>query len=61
MKFTYDTNPDERECVAYIDDEGDLIIKERDGKTVYCLDGAFDPSCDNHRFYPGDSITITFE
>ena len=61
MKFTYNTNPDERECVAYIDKLGDLIINETDGATVVIMGYGFDPTKSTHRFYPGDSITITFE
>jgi hypothetical protein len=63
MKFTYDTKPDERECVAYIDDEGDLVIKEKEeGKCVLMFsESGFNLRESTHRFYPGDSITITFE
>jgi hypothetical protein len=61
MKLTYDTKPDERECVAYISGDGGLVIKERRGNHVYMVYDSFDPSDATHRFYPGDSITITFE
>ena len=68
MKFTYNTKPDDRECVAYIDRDGDLRIRdERDGSVAFCSDDGvviglpWQPSDALHRFYPGDSITITFE
>lgn len=61
MKFTYDTNPADRECIAYISEDGSLVIKERRGNHVYMFYDSFDPSDAIRRFYPGDSITITFE
>lgn len=61
MKFTYDTKPDERECKAYIDLEGDLVIKCTGGSVVWTTKEGFKPTKALHRFYPGDSITITFE
>lgn len=62
MKFTYNTKPAEHECVAYIDGEGDLIIRYNyDRKVFFHIDDLFNIYNATHRFYPGDSITITFE
>jgi hypothetical protein len=75
MKFDYETKQDDRECVAYIDRDGDLIVRDenphdgnncgaiymtkRGNRGVY--ENEFDPSEATHKFYPGDSITLTFE
>jgi hypothetical protein len=63
MKFNYDIKPDERECKAYIDENGDLVIRyDVEGKEVFMFgDCSFNPYNSIYRFYPGDSITITFE
>ena len=69
MKFDYETKLDERECVAYIDVDGDLMILNAGVGTTWVLkDGAlykdhlshFNPSEATRRFCPGDKITITF-
>lgn len=70
MKFEYDSKSDERKCVAYIDDDGDLIMADilgvasavslgSDGAATY-REITFDPKKAVHKFYPGDKITITF-
>jgi hypothetical protein len=69
MKFTYDTKQDDRECVAFITDNGNLVIKNTDtGRFTIALCKA--GQCHNQacvdvnkaarKFYPGDSITIEF-
>ena len=70
MKFEYEEKRDDRECVAYIDDEGDLIIKDtinhvnehpilmRSGDVG--MNDGFRLDTATHKFYPGDKITITF-
>jgi len=70
MKFTYDKKDESRECVAYIDGDGDLCMRDQGGNVALValgFDGAetyqtvaFDPSNATHRFYPGDKLTITF-
>lgn len=67
MKFEYEDNQVSRECVAYVDDDGDIVIKDVDGDTVCltsdnCLisDYGWRPREAIHKFYPGDKITITF-
>ena len=68
MKFTYDKpDTDTRECVAYIDGEGDLIIWDCEGGNAIALvyghaESGHDwtPSDATHKFYRGDSVTITF-
>lgn len=73
MKFDYKQHDVvDRECIAFIDDVGDLCIRVCDG-FVYFLkdDSSFsseDDSFENHmydngairKFYKGDKITITF-
>lgn len=69
MKFEYDNMNDDRECVAYIDGDGDLIIKNT-LNLVYehpalITDGnvgtaEWNPVESLHKFYPGDKLTITF-
>ena len=70
MKFEYEKKDDDRECVAFIDDAGDLIVRmggtgavwfDRHGG-VYNF-GEWNDELNRsaaHRFYRGDSITITF-
>lgn len=66
MKFTYDKKTDDRECVAYIDGLGVLYIKTDEGSTLLYEsetpnhNGYFNPTDATHRFYAGDSVTITF-
>lgn len=71
MKFEYDDGRPVSECVAFIDDEGDLCIRSSDNKGVYLIaDGEVvgglhfeEYMCINEvvrKFYPGDKITITF-
>jgi hypothetical protein len=69
MKFKYDDNGDARKCVAYIDGDGDLIIKTVEGSiwfdakggNVYDF-GSWDKEQETavQKFYHGDKITITF-
>lgn len=72
MKFEYDEQPDKGECVAFIDNDGDLCMKNGEG-IIYLTRGnasfSFEEACfesymvDNgatKKFYPGDKITITF-
>lgn len=67
------TKRDLSAAVAYIDSDGDLIIRDRSDSTkaiglgsghVYTVYAnlTFDPEYaeDGQVFYPGDSITITF-
>ena len=74
MKFEYGKRDEaERKCVAFIDAGGDLCVKGMDVHDVvwlskhgvnYCIEPqeSFDyqVSKASHRFYHGDSITITF-
>ena len=70
MKFTYDTKQDARECVAYIDEDGDLRMKTDEGVVYMYKDNStpsqnyshefWDPYDAIHRFYTGDKITIEF-
>lgn len=69
MKFAYDTptrNPDE--AVAWLDDDGDLVIKGVTGDHV-CLtkkdvihynDDDLNDTPRGRLFFPGDTLTITF-
>ena len=67
MKFEYDVKEDTRECVAFIDDDGDLWIKTDEGSCLM-FESGYTPSAGDlweegkaiHKFYPGDKITITF-
>lgn len=63
MKFTYEHEADDRDCVAYIDGDGDLVM--RGGYIVKAgwIENAehyFNPSEATHKFYPGDKLTIEF-
>ena len=69
MKFEYEETKKDREPVAYIDEDGDLVIKQYAGNAVTLFtsgqvisDVAWYPSDFSHKklFYPGDKITITF-
>lgn len=69
MKFEYNTPDTEtRECVAYIDGDGDLMIRTPTGKCIWMdYNGnaehhrfEFNPDIATHKFYRGDSVTITF-
>ena len=70
MKLEYDVKNDDRECVAYIDKDGDLKVKGESESENICLridcknhfsDAYFDPAdWAKHKFYPGDKLTITF-
>lgn len=72
MKFEYDDKSDDRECVAFIDDDGDLCVKDINtdmGVYVGITDASTEKFIDYmslngngsiHKFYPGDKITITF-
>lgn len=70
MKFEYNSKSEERECVAYIDGDGDLCMRDGNeyvdmialgvsGASTYKVE-EFDQSEATHRFYPGDKLTITF-
>ena len=74
MRFDYETKQDDRECVAFICESGLLAIKGCDGKCVMIkpngdkvYNGAndfktwLDMCTPQKKFYPGDSITLTFE
>jgi len=71
MKFEYDGKEDTRECVAYIDENGNLRIRdtgrktEKRGSVCFTELGIkngydFSPTTGTRKFYPGDKITITF-
>lgn len=72
MKFEYDGMDDNsRECVAYLDRQGDLCIKVSETHTdceMVCIekDGFFHFNLEweekfaTRKFYHGDKITITF-
>lgn len=67
MKFEYELSKDNRECVAYIDPIGDLIIKDADGMSICFVCGGvpsgsydWEPERATRKFYPGDKVTITF-
>jgi len=69
MKFEYDGADQDRECVAFIDDVGDLWIRDRHGSENVCIskigeviyaEGDFFIEGAVKKFYPGDKITITF-
>ena len=57
-------------AIAYLDSDGDLIIRDKDGDTVAHLKTGFvvcdysvwAPHADDvkARFYPGDKLMITF-
>lgn len=68
MKFEYEPKEDDRECVAYIDVDGDLMIADESKENTicmslkqgYCSGDTWDPSKGTHKFYPGDKLTIEF-
>lgn len=72
MKFEYDGVTEDREMVAFVDDDGDLCIKIGYGIAYLVRDGigfAYDEADFREygvnngvrkAFYPGDKITITF-
>ena len=73
MKIKYDAVEQDNKCVAFIDDRGDICIKAKGPNDVvwltehglnYCREPheTFDYQKKSAvlRFYPGDSITITF-
>lgn len=69
MKFEYEKQDKASECVAFIDFDGELMVKSASGGTIWFSyqgivyeDHLKDWKEDTavHRFYPGDSITITF-
>ena len=69
MKFTYEkTARSDDDVVAYIDEDGDLRVNDKDsGKSVcLCRNGFVDlrirwlPQDAVHKFYPGDKITLEF-
>lgn len=69
MKFTYDSKPDDRECVALLHKGKWLYQKVGKGYTVQSVYGSEYEDCPfedidvedgDVLFYPGDSITITF-
>ena len=65
MKFEYEKEDDVRECVAYIDSDGDLVFEtgyislrsEKPGIFEGCK---WKPWDSVRRFYRGDKITIEF-
>jgi hypothetical protein len=71
MKFEY-TGEDITKCVAYLDAKGLLRIRDAGrkdpAKGAVCLTAnghlkngyRFEPASATRRFYPGDSITLTF-
>lgn len=67
MKFEYDGKSDDRECVAFIDEDGDLVMKDYLGGAITIFaygmtESGYDwkPDTAIHKFYTGDKITITF-
>lgn len=73
MKFEYGNKQDDRECVAFIDGDGDLCIKASGPDDVIWMTSFgcnySEKPCNKFsdqaevafkRFYPGDTITITF-
>jgi len=77
MKIEYGQSQGLKECVAYVDRVGHLIVKNMrfpNGDTksfVFMPDGTdlgdnttswnqFNPEDGLHKFYPGDTVTITF-
>ena len=71
MKFEYETKQDDRECVAYIDGDGDLIINSFGDNGWVAVNGEeagennmaepeYNTTGIAKKFYPGDKITITF-
>ena len=74
MKFEYSKQDEAKECVAFIDNVGDFCFKVTGGFIYLMQDGTgFEVEQDDgsfsqymqengarQKFYPGDSITITF-
>lgn len=70
MKFEYEAKEDDRECVAYIDDVGDLMIKDNRGEATALFGSSDTHHCEGgnmwepHRavktFMAVDKVTITF-
>lgn len=74
MKIEYERNKDDSECVAYIDAQGHLVVKDQRvvegnasfvfmpnmGKVNTTYWDEFNPYGCKEKFYPGDKITITF-
>ena len=65
MKFEYEKEDDVRECVAYIDSDGDLVFRQgylslRNEKPEAWDDGPWEPAKATRKFYRGDKITIEF-
>ena len=63
MKFEYDVSPEHDECVAYIDADGDLILRDEGKIYVISQDNMFLREVHENarrRFYRGEKITITF-
>lgn len=72
MKFKYGEKQENHECVAYIDIGGDLNIiptsSNDEGMEVLCINTngrihtnlSAIPESARHKFYKGDSVTITF-
>lgn len=71
MKFEYDGDSEQRECVAYIVASGELVVRNIDNGNAICMGPygsaayvsnitRFDPSDATRKFYPGDKVTITF-
>lgn len=70
MKFEYDNKADDGECVAFIADTGNLLIKNTDTGNftiALCKGGSAHNNAAStglgaakQKFYPGDKITITF-
>lgn len=65
MKATRSTNSDKGKCIAYIDARGYIYFTDSD--ETFCLfnDGGvtsaeFNEQNAVHKFYKGDSVTITF-
>jgi hypothetical protein len=63
MEIEYVKNNDDRECMAFIDQDNDLWVNLEG--LWRCVTGTFYDDILNeddaiHKFYPGDKITITF-
>ena len=69
MKFMYEKQDrSDNDVVAYIDEDGDLCMKNTGGRwpVFLCRSGAltqvleWSPQHAAHKFYPGDKITLEF-
>ena len=69
MKFEYDGELQRTDVVAFVDENGNLVIYNNyGGKTCICAGGNIhqNPYTEHSnngtrkKFYPGDKITITF-